>query len=259
MQDLRDLAYQCLHEFSAALGEQDEEFDVESPAQEYAGVIFTRLKASFKAIALLIENGYLDEAVMLIRRQTEDSLRLHYMYEHRDIADGLAMDFLRWREELVLKPMDRIINNDSLSNALRDQVKPMAAKRRQRITNLRKAASEAGIELHRFPTLEEIASELDRHADMVAYASEAEVSHSALSAVTTAYTIQEAPGATIFVDETSERPTEVAAFTRSAINSSGIALIFALRLLELDEDASRIANIGSELQLKLKEALDGLA
>ena len=86
MQDLRDVAYQGLDEFSAALDEQNEEFDVGSPAQEDAGVIFTRLKATFKAIALLIENGYLDEAVMLIRRQTEDSLRLHYMYAHRDLA-----------------------------------------------------------------------------------------------------------------------------------------------------------------------------
>jgi hypothetical protein len=256
--ELRDLAYQSLVEFSAALDAQDDDFAVESPAQEYAGVIFTRLKATFQAIALLLENGYLDEAVMLIRRQTEDSLRLHYMYAHRDIADGLALDFMRWREELVLKPMDRIINNDSLSKELRDQVKPMAAARRRRIEDLRDSASEAGVELHRFPTLEEIASELNRHADMIAYASEAEVSHSALSAVTTAYTAQETPGSTIFVDERSKRPTEVAAFTRSAINSTGIAVMFALRLLGLDEDASRIANVGSALQLKLKAALDSL-
>lgn len=252
--DIRDLAYGSLDAFAKALDTSIEDVSFAGPAQEYAALILTRLKATFEAIALLLKNGHLDEAVVLTRRQTEDSLRLHYMYVHRDLSDGLALDLVRWREELVLKPMDRIINDETLSIGLRNRVKPMAISRRKRIAEHRRRATESGVELQRFPELHEIASDLDRHADMIVYASAAEVSHSALSAVTAAYMTQDSPGRAVTVDETSDRPAELAAFARSAINSTGIAVIFAMKILGRDQAASRIANVGSVLQQKLQKA-----
>lgn len=106
MTDVRDLAYGSLDTFAKALDTSIEDVSFAGPAQEYAALILTRLKATFEVITLLLKNGYLDEAVVLTRRQTEDSLRLHYMYVHQDLSDGLALDLVRWREELVLKPMD---------------------------------------------------------------------------------------------------------------------------------------------------------
>lgn len=89
---------------------------------------------------------------------------------------------------------------------------------------------------------------------MIAYASAAEVSHSALSAVTAAYTTQDDPGRAFTVDEISDRPVELAAFARSAINSTGLAVIFAMKILGVDQAASEIANVGSILQQKLQKA-----
>ena len=90
-------------------------------------MILPRLRGTFRAISSLLKGGFLDEAVMLTRRQNEDSLRLHYMHAHPEQSDGLVLDFVRWREELVLKPMNQIINNTNLTQAVRDQAKPLAA------------------------------------------------------------------------------------------------------------------------------------
>ena len=89
---------------------------------------------------------------------------------------------------------------------------------------------------------------------MIAYASAAEVSHSALSAVTSAYTTQDISGRVFAIEETSDRPEETVAFTRSAINSTGIAVIFAMRLLGRVKDAQQLTVTGSNLQQELERA-----
>lgn len=211
-----------------------------SHAEAFVTHLVPRLWATYLAGASLLRQGFHDQAVMLYRRQLEDSLRLHWLHEHRDEADALVVNFKRWGEQQVL---DRIVRTLSRLPAGHDRRPYAEATRDQRQTRIDDL--DALIEEHhldpetKFPGVETMAYRLGRSPDIIPYASASEVSHSAASAASESYREPAREGFTIALYGGNEM--ERRSYARALINASGFGLYHALDFIREADLAAAIA------------------
>ncbi|MGH8946274.1 MAG: DUF5677 domain-containing protein [Acidimicrobiia bacterium] len=235
---------------------------VEGVVASYVATLVQRVRSTYVAMKQLLLAGHHDEMVLLLRRQLEDSMRLHYLTAHGDEGAALVLGHQRERELKVLKQLDRVINNASISEPARTELKRMAQLRRGRISEIDDTASKLGLELEGFPEFHIMAAELGRDRDLMPYASASEVSHSAVSAATDGYVTKEGQEnhAVQVIGLTSQNPLDRLGYARAAINTTGLAVMHGLIILGLDSDglsigrdaATRVESLGS-LQVRLAQ------
>lgn len=226
----------------------------------YAATLIPRLRSTYSAMSILLGVGYHDEAVLLLRRQLEDSMRLHYLVSHRERADRLVLGHQRGREQKVLKQLDRAIGKTSVNDLERAALKRMASIRRRRIKNLDDMAYSLGVVPESLPSFHIMALELGRSKDLVPYASASEVTHSALSGATDGYVAASENGSrpVQLVGLTSENPHDRLGYARAAINTTGMALLHGLLLLEMDAEARSIGRDAATRVENLQSLQSGL-
>lgn len=221
-------------------------FQAEGITANFVVTLLQRLRSTYSAMSQLLRAGHHDEMVLLLRRQLEDSMRLHYLLVHRDRSDALILGHQRMRESQVRKTLDRAVNDPTSASALPD-LKKMVALRRDRIKQLDDQASELELEPEQFPKFEEMAVELGRAVDIVPYASASEVAHSAVSAATDGYVTarQDEQKSVRLVGLRSENPSDRLGYARAAINATGMALAHGLLLLDMQLESSTVARNAS--------------
>lgn len=238
-------------------------FDVQGVTQRFAVTLMQRVQSTFSAMSLLLKEGHHDETVVLMRRQLEDSMRLHYLAENAADSDALVLGHLRAREKRVARSLDKAINHDQTNEVTREKLKAMASKRHERIRDLDSQISELGVDARPFPDFDEMAASLGRAIDIVPYASASEVSHSGVSAATDGYVTvaQTENGTRISVGLRSEGAGDRLAYARTAINTTSLAMVHGSLLIGRPEIAGALAGVVPEqlnrlqdLELRAREA-----
>lgn len=215
---------------------------VSNPVEVFAGIMTVRLPSNLQAISILLSTGHLDEAVVLIRRQVEDSLRLHYIWNHKNKADQLVAWFVRDRDNKVRKVLDRLINREDVSDDDKVQLRKALARRKRRVDEHDTHIAELGMEREQFPRIEDMAVELGRARDLVAYSSMSDVAHSAVSGSTDLYLAR--AGHQLAIRTTVFSPASSAIYARVAVTSTSLGVYFSLLLTGLDEEAGTVMEAG---------------
>lgn len=232
-------------------GIEVDDADGEGPVQAYADIIVPRLRSTYKAMVLLLKEGHLEEAVVLLRRQLEDSVRLGWLSRQTENREGLILGFGLARSKKVLGAMDRLIQDPDIPEAEREIIKT-AKKPRARVHQKQlQTVRSHGIEPGRVPMdFDVLAKESKRWRDIVVYASASEVAHSAISAITQGYSRENDDGKVV-VSDTSHAPSETATYARSAVGSTVTAIVIALSLRGRDDKAKHLTAIGMEVESEI--------
>lgn len=245
-----------LDEFDAALGSLDGiSVTLEGVVQSYVAVAVQRLRSGYQSIRILLDAGRHEEAVVLFRRQHEESMRLHYLSEHPERADSLVLGHLRAREARVQSRIDWVINHTD-DDEKRQMLVRLSGGRRSRVQELDNDAAARRTSTEDFPRFEEMAVALQREVDVVPYASASEVLHSVVSAATEAYLSDQ--DEVRLIGLTSGNVADRVEYARAAVNSTGIGVVTGLRILNMREHAETLARKGASVVgslIRLREQL----
>lgn len=248
----------ALDEMSAALESVDIDRKLKDSAisTTYGAQMVTRLRSTFDSIAMLLKEGRDDEAVIVLRRQLEDGMRLHYLAQNPGEADNLVAGLLLRRDKKVLSRMDSLLNRIDVSAEAKNKIQAAIGPRRSVVQKQIQDYKKLGVTPKALPELHEIAGELNRHSDLVVYSSTSDVSHSSISGITHSYRRIDQDGS-LEVTLTSNDFTGTLTYTRSVITSTTIAVASSLRLMGLEEEAVEFTRAGAEIEARILNLLQG--
>jgi hypothetical protein len=218
------------------------ETPTEGVVQTFAAIMAVRLESTFNAISLLLKTGHLDEALVLIRRQVEDSIRLQYLWKHRNRAQELIVNFIRRRDNKVRRELDRLVNHPDVGPEDTMILRAALRRRKERVDRHDRYIVDNRVGSEEFPSLGDMALELGRGRDLVPYSSASDAVHSAVSGSTDVYVRIE--GRTVGIHTTVVAPGSAAIYGRAAITSTVTGVYFSLLLLGSDDEAEAIMESG---------------
>lgn len=149
--------------------------------QQVALKVMLRLIANYDSILLLLRQGRHDETAPLIRRLLEDSLRLGMMNREPDKAEGRSLHLIITQCQRVIRTVDTVIsdNGSLLTAKTEEELRDIAATRREDQQEAEDYAARERINLQKFPTTANMARILDRPGDILIYISATQATHSA--------------------------------------------------------------------------------
>jgi len=231
--------------------------DDSSISTEYAFQMVTRLHSSFISISLLLEQGFDDEALMIVRRLLEDGLRLQYLAKNADRADALVAGILLDRDKRVMRRMQSLLEDEDVPEKAKAAIRTALPPRQAAVQKHYDWNSSHGVEPETMPGIDALAKDLNRAQDLVVYASTSDVSHSAISAITASYRIKNDEGIAITLTSNDFYGTLI--YTKSAITSVTIGVASALQFIGASGELEAFTAKASRIEAEILAMIDAAA